>query len=179
MSYFDIFGRGHANDSCHYNKVLEQTMEDLRTSDRLSELPMGTYCSLGEHVYPTSVTEKKINPNTTKKGKLPVAESIWALDHIARVAEQSKAKGYEPMNWVKPETKCYFVGYLVSAALRHVTKFILKEDYNVEKKEDGTEVKTEFDVLHLENAAYNLLMAAHLFRQGRTDLDDRNYPEKS
>lgn len=114
-----------------------------------------------------------INPNQSKKGKLPLAESMWALEHLSRVSEQSKAKGYEPMNWLKPEIKCYFVSYLISAALRHIEKFSSGEDYNVEKTLEGQVVVTEFDVLHLESAAYNLLMAAHLFRKGRKDLDDR------
>ncbi len=114
-----------------------------------------------------------IDPNTSKKGKLPVAESMWILEHAARVSEQSKAKGYAPMNWVTEEVKCYYVSYLLSAALRHINEFIKGSDYNIEKKADGSTVITEFDVLHLENAGYNLFMAAHLFRRGRKDLDDR------
>lgn len=117
--------------------------------------------------------KKYIDPSMTKKGKIPLAESLWSLEHIARVSEQSKAKGYEPMNWVKIDTQCYFVSYLCSAAIRHINKFIMGENYNIEVDSRGNTVHTEFDVLHLESAAYNLLMAAHLFRQGRYDLDDR------
>lgn len=114
-----------------------------------------------------------IDPNQSKKGKLAYAEVHPQFeDSLARVNEISKLKGYETLNWVKEDVKCYFVSYLLSAARRHMNLFLKGEDLNVEKDKEGNDI-TEPDVLHVECAAYNLLMIATLFRQGRVDLDDR------
>lgn len=115
----------------------------------------------------------KLDPNKSKKGKLPFAEVHPQFEEsLARVSEISKLKGYEPLNWVRMETKCHFVSYLVSATRRHLNAFLRGEDYNIEKGENGEDI-AEPNVLHVECAAYNLLMLATLFRQGRIDLDDR------
>lgn len=114
-----------------------------------------------------------IDPNQSKKGKLPLAEvHPKFLESLCRVSEISKRKGYAPLNWVQPSFKGGFVNYLGSAALRHINKFLCGEDFNIEKDESGKEIR-DVEVLHVEAAAYNLLMIATLFRQGRTDLDDR------
>lgn len=115
----------------------------------------------------------ELNPNTTKKGKVCLAEVHPDFEYsLALVNEVSKIKGYELLNWVKPEIKCYFVSYLLSAARRHMNAFVRGEDFNVEVDGNNKQI-TEFQALHVEHAAYNLLMIASLFRAGRTDLDDR------
>lgn len=114
-----------------------------------------------------------IDPNKSKEGKLCLAEvHPQFLNSLARVSEISKKKGYELLNWIQSGTKCYFNAYLVSASLRHIAAFQNGQDYNIEKDQSGLDI-LEPDVLHLESAAYNLLMAATLFRMGRKDLDDR------
>ena len=113
-----------------------------------------------------------IDPNTSKEGKLRLAEvHPEFIKILAGVSEVSKEKGYEPLNWIQKDVKCYFVSYLVSAALRHINYFLEGEDFNQEKKQDGTDVSTRLE--HLAHAAYGLLMAVTLQRLGRTDLDDR------
>lgn len=121
---------------------------------------------------------KFINPSNTKAGKLTYATlHPQFIDSLSRVDNISKLKGYQRLNWVSSSVKCYFVEYLCSATLRHLNKFLLGEDYNIEVYATGDKagqvIETEHDVLHVEAAAYNLLMLAALFRQGRTDLDDR------
>jgi len=119
------------------------------------------------------MSTKKLNPNTSKAGKLCLAEVHPGFEEsLARVNEISKRKGYELLNWVNPEVQCYFISYLLSAARRHMAKFASGEDYNIELDQGGGPITTP-DVLHVECAAYNLLMIAVLFRAGRKDLDDR------
>ena len=114
-----------------------------------------------------------IDPSQSKKGKLPLAEvHPQFLNSLARVSEVSKAKGYEELNWIKPDVKCYFVSYLCSAALRHINDFLNGKDHNIELDQNQKPID-QFDVLHVECAAYNLLMIATLFRLNRADLDDR------
>lgn len=114
-----------------------------------------------------------LDASNSKKGKLRLAiVHPQMLNSLARVAEISEKKGYVRLNWVRPDVKCFFVDYLLSACLRHIEAFLSGEDVNIEKTQDGEEI-TEPHVLHVESAAYNLLMIAALFRQGRTDLDDR------
>ncbi len=118
---------------------------------------------------------KKLNPNTSKQGKIALADiHPGFIDSLARVNTVSKLKGYEQGNWIRDDVKCYFSAYLASAALRHIYKFLAGEDYNVEQTLTGDPIITP-DVLHVEAAAYNLLMLARLYRQGRLDLDDRKF----
>lgn len=103
---------------------------------------------------------------------MPLAEvHPQFIESLGITSEVSKEKGYEILNWTTEEFRGGFVEYLASSALRHINKFLRGEDYNIEVDENGKECRTK--ALHVEHAAYNLLMIATLFRQGRTDLDDR------
>lgn len=125
------------------------------------------------------VEKSNIDPNKSKKGKLPLAEVHPDFEEsLALVNELSKVKGYELLNWIKDDVKCYFVSYLVSAARRHINKFLKGEDYNIEIDQQGNQI-LEPKVLHVECAAYNLLMLAALFKQGRKDLDDRKFKNET
>lgn len=114
----------------------------------------------------------KLDPNKSKEGKLPLAQvHPQFIESLSGVSQISAAKGYELLNWVRQDVKCYFVSYLTSAAMRHINKFLNGEDYNIEVDQEGNEI--DLGVLHVECAAYNLLMVATLFRNSRKDLDDR------
>lgn len=74
---------------------------------------------------------------------------------LADVFQVSVEKGYEPNNWT--DTELVPTISLINAARRHINKHLSGELYN---KEQGCEMVT----LHLENAAYGLLMAATQIR---------------
>lgn len=113
-----------------------------------------------------------LDPKDSKNGKLNLgAVHPQFEESLAIVAETALAKGYEEFNWLKQDSATKFRSYLISAAKRHINKFLNGEDYNIEKDSNGNIVSDKG--LHVEYAAYNLLMIATLFRQGRKDLDDR------
>lgn len=119
--------------------------------------------------------KKFINSNTSKIGKLPLAEVHPQFEKsLSLVSELSKWKGYEPLNWVRDDFKGGFINYMISAARRHINEFIEGNNINYEKRDKDDAIDSS--VLHVEAAAYNLLMIATLYRMGRDDLDDRRLP---
>lgn len=117
-------------------------------------------------------SKKALDANTSKKGKLPIAEvHPWMLEELAKVSQMSKEKGYEVLSWIKPEFNGKFLEYLASAADRHAIAFKSGADLNQELKMNGDPVETL--VYHTSQAAYNYLMISVLLRMGRNDLDDR------
>lgn len=118
----------------------------------------------------------KLDPATSKKGKLKLASPALhpeMISLLAEVAELSIEKGYEPLNWLK-EDSAVTVSYCLNAGDRHRQKAKLGFDRNTEEKHlDGT--PTEIQPLHLAQSAYNDLMAALLILKKGNKADDRMF----
>lgn len=117
--------------------------------------------------------KKFLDPSKSKAKKLPyhMIPSEW-IEALARVAQQSVEKGYEPFNWRRSDSPTKLDSYLYAAADRHIKKWHGGESFNFEYKQNGEPCPTVTH--HAVQAAYNLLMLYTLeICDKRNDLDDR------
>lgn len=118
-----------------------------------------------------------IDPNKSKQGKLkPALLHPQFFTSLSLVSEVSQLKGYELLNWVRMDVKCFLMSYLLSAILRHSTAIMEGEIYNQEYYPEGHEkagAPVELRATHFAHIAYGALMADALIKMGRKDLDDR------
>jgi hypothetical protein len=118
--------------------------------------------------------ETKLDPIKAKAGKKIVKSLAMHPEFIAmlaKVAEVSVRKGYEPFNWTQKDSPTR-VSTFLEAGARHVYEAEMGFDTNVEKTLDG--VAIPIYVNHLVYAAYNYLMAAYLIDHV-PDHDDRKF----
>lgn len=100
---------------------------------------------------------KRYQENLDAKSlKLPLAEVHPQFElSLAEVYKVSLEKGYTPNNWL--DTDLVSTVSLINAARRHINKYLHGEIYN---REPGCDTVA----MHLEHAAYSLLMAATQLR---------------
>lgn len=78
----------------------------------------------------------------------------------------SGAKLYSDRNW---EKGLKFELHHMGAALRHINKWRMGENDNIETLSDGTQSSHN----HLEHALFHIAAIITQIKRGRTDLDDR------
>lgn len=121
--------------------------------------------------------EKKLDPKTSKEGKLKVCSKALhpKLSYpLIAVAELSLEKGYEPLNWLNPENKVTAL-YLIEAAQRHLDQVKLGIDLNTqERRLDGYYCTNK--PYHAAQVAYNMLMLVRQIEEGVL-IDDRLFKD--
>ena len=96
-----------------------------------------------------------------KMKKAPLAEVHPQFERsLAECFTVSVEKGYVPNNWL--DTELVPTMSLINAARRHINEYLSGNLWN---HEPGCETQT----LHLENAAYSLLMAATQIRESQNE----------
>lgn len=117
-----------------------------------------------------------LDPAKSKVGKEIVDSQALHpsfVEELAKVAEVSVQKGYEPFNWIKLDSSTR-VSTFLQAGQRHLNKAKKGYDTNHEKRLDGSDIT--ITTHHLVYAAYNLLMAAYKIKY-LPEHDDRLFKD--
>ncbi len=123
-------------------------------------------------------TVSKLDPKKSKEGKLPLNSPALHPEFcnpLVLVAEMSREKKYEPLNWLD-EDSTVTLSYLDGAIMRHLQKAMMGFNKNTEEKTlEGNPTKNQ--PYHYACVAYNALMACMLLDQKGDKIDDHLFKD--